>query len=139
MQVQMLWLTAFCFSAGDLYFGELRLELREERLGNFLGRAVAFDPISALVLRGVIRSGGRSFCHRVGIDRVLDFLRELLLHSAPVAFHRKRLGDVFPIHDSITSHNKSTFRRFLLSSPRMCGSLKIIYNFYKMWILREDE
>src|SRR6266496_5759549 len=111
--------------ARNLYFGELFLEFRKNRLCNFFRRAVAFDPISALILCSVIGCRSKPFCHSVGIDLILNFLRKLFFQRPSFAFNNKRLRDVFPIHNSITSH-------FCLPPPFRAAPPEIIYNLVRL-------
>src|SRR5687768_5167736 len=83
------WAISLLGTAGNLYFRVLRFQLRKERFGNLLGRAVAFDPIPAFVLGCIIGCGGSTFGHRIGIDRVLNPLRELFLYRTTIPFYDK--------------------------------------------------
>jgi hypothetical protein len=121
--VNGLWsLLRISHSGGNDNFGELSLKVRKKRVCHVFGRAVAFGPVPAFVLTRVLRCGGESLCHRVRVNFVLNFVRELFLDRAPIALDGDGLGNVFPVHDAIFCHEDPLHLSFdcaaLMVAPR---------------------
>jgi len=91
-------------SLGNLYFSELSFQFRKKHIGNLFRRTIPFDPTPTFELRRIVARRNQSLRHCVRIDFVLNLLRKLFLHNAPIAFNGERLGNVLPIHNAISSH-----------------------------------
>src|ERR1700694_5471741 len=83
---------------------EAVLELRGDGLRDFVGRALALDPVALAPALEVGVALRRVFTHGESVDQVLELLRELV-ESRPVAvagFDQRR--DLLPVDDAVAGH-----------------------------------
>jgi hypothetical protein len=87
--------------SGNFDPGELGFKLGKKRLGHFFRCALAFDPIAALVVFGVLFRWSQTGCHRKGVDGVLNFPGELFFDRASIPFDNKIDWDVPPVRNAL--------------------------------------